>query len=206
MFLHNHLKENDVFVDIGANIGTYTLVASKIVGNKGTVIAFEPVHTVFERLVENARINDLQNIIILWKVIYSNTGTMDIFISKNDNLGMSGIFHHDNESGKIERAEAITLEDFFEETGINQVNMIKIDIEGAELYALHGMKKVLQKFHPSILMEISEDVLLNAPYNPRDIIKFMEKLQYRQYGIDRMGILQKPGEVASYTNYAFIPE
>lgn len=204
-FLRNSLKEGDVFIDIGANIGTYTLVASKSVGHTGRVYAFEPVKAIFRRLIENIEMNDLQNIFPIRKAVYNDEGIVDIFVSGNDNLGMSGIFHHDNESGTIEKAEAVNMDAFVEQEGLSRISLIKVDIEGAEFYALQGMVEVLKRFKPLVLLELSEEVLSHTPFSSTLIIQFLEKLDYSPRAIDRGGNLMEFGHSDYYNNYVFIP-
>ncbi len=206
-FLKNNLKKDDIFIDIGANIGSYSLIASNLVGENGKVYAFEPVAGVFDSLLFNIKLNHLNNIVVIKKAILDTTGTINLFISKAENLGMSGIFHHDNENGKIETVETISLDEYISDSGIERIDMIKIDIEGAELFALKGMKRTIDKFKPVILMEISEEILHKNQLKSSEIIDFMKENSYSQKRLTEKGI---PVEISddnsnSYTNNIFIP-
>ena len=100
---------------------------------------------------------------------------------------MSSIFHHDNESGEIETADAISLDEYISISGIDSVDMIKIDIEGAELFALKGMEKTIISFKPIIMMEVSEELLNKGSIKSSDILEFMNEHGY-QADVKIMGI------------------
>lgn len=205
-FLKNYLKYGNVFMDIGANIGCYSLIASKIVGLEGEVHAFEPVSKVFDKMLFNIQLNQLSNITTNRKAVYESSGLLEFFLSSNENAGMSGIFHHDTESGEIEKVESITIDEYVEKKNITRIDLIKIDIEGAELFALKGMKNTINQFKPVIIMEVSEDVLQNIPVKKNEALDLMEDLNYVRKGIDVNGRLIDPSRAPSgYTNYVFCP-
>lgn len=203
-FLKNHLKSGDVFFDIGANIGCYSLVASKLVGSEGKVHSFEPVSEVYNRLLFNIELNQLKNITVNRKAVFETSETLEFFVSSKENKGMSSIFHHDTESGEIQKVEAITIDEYIEKTDIQRIDMIKIDIEGAELFALKGMKTTLRKFKPVIIMELSDNVLQNSPVEKKEILNLMKELNYEIKGISKQGFLVDISEASTgYTNFAF---
>ncbi len=205
-FLKNLLKENDVFFDIGANIGAYSLVASKIVGPGGKVHAFEPVSAVFERLEYNIGLNGLNNITANQNAVYQTSEVLELFVSAKQNAGMSSIFHHDTESGKVEKVQAISIDEYVEKENIRKIDLVKIDIEGAEFFALQGMKKSLKRFRPVILMEVSAEVLNNTNIQGSEILDTMKDLNY---SIRRIFPCGNTGEIggskSEYTNFAFFP-
>ena len=206
-FLKSQLKPGDVFLDIGANIGSYSMVASKIVGLQGEVHAFEPVARVFSKLMQNIELNKLINISANRNAVYETSGTLELYVSSKENEGMSSIFHHDTESGEVERVEAITIDEYIEKKNLKRVDMIKIDIEGAEWFALRGMQNTINLFKPLILMEVSDDVMLNGPFKGKDIFDLMKSMNYTMKGIDREGrLVELTGISTDYTNFAFCAE
>ncbi|MBL4862663.1 MAG: FkbM family methyltransferase [Crocinitomicaceae bacterium] len=206
-FLKKHLKKGDGFIDIGANIGSYSLIASKLVGEHGKVHAFEPIEDVYNRLLFNVQLYDLENVTTCKKAIYETKDLLKFFVSSHENLGMSSIFHHDTESGHMERVEAISLDEYVSALNIEKINLIKIDIEGAELFALKGMQNTIKKFRPIIVMEISEDVLQNSSIKSTDVIDFMEEFDYSRCAINQNGeqIDISHDHQNNYYNYAFYP-
>jgi len=205
-FLKKILKEDGVFFDIGANIGAYSLVASKIVGPVGKVHAFEPVSAVFERFEYNIELNGISNITANQNAVYQTSEVLELFVSAKQNAGMSSIFHHHTETSKIEKVHAITIDGYVKKMNIQQIDLIKIDIEGAELFALRGMKDSLNLFRPVVLMEVSADVLNHTNVDGSEILDFMKNLNY---GIRRIFPCGNTGDVnqskSEYSKFAFFP-
>jgi len=208
-FLKRTLKTDDVFIDIGANIGTYSISASGCVDKKkgGIVYSFEPVSIVYERFIENIELNKIDNILPYKLGIIDENKTIKLYLSTNENLGMSSIFHHDTESGEVETVKAVRLDDFIFENNIRKVNLIKIDIEGAEIFALKGMVNTLKNFKPVLLVEISENVLEGNIVSGEDVFNFMRNYGYYPYFIKDTGeVFPFDSETEEFrTNYVFIP-
>jgi FkbM family methyltransferase len=204
-FLRKHLKEGDFFFDIGANIGCFTLLASKLVGEKGRVVAFEPVQEIFERLRNNVEMNKLSNVILNAKAVYESNASLELILSDRSNLGMSSIFHHDTEDGRVERVEAVSLDSYVSISGLKRVDMIKIDVEGAELFVLRGMKEVLRNYRPVVIMEISDEVIKSSQIGAEELIDIMRNVGYEVKGIDRKGNVVDSGPEPGYTNSVFFP-
>lgn len=207
-FIKNNLKKDDVFMDIGANIGCYTLIAAKLVGSGGKVYSFEPVSDVYERLRLNISLNRFKNVTAEKKAVSETKGQLKLYVSSAGNTGMSGIFHHDSESGKTENVEAVTLDEYITAHGIKRLDVVKIDIEGSELYALKGMEKTLAELKPILIVEISNGVLENSPIKSTDIINFLESRSYirKAIAIDGAPVEVTTSSSGNYHNYAFFPE
>ena len=205
-FLKKNLKRGDVFIDIGANIGCYTLIASKLVGEEGRVIAFEPIKEVFEKLIFNVELNKLSNVDLNRKAVYSETAVLEFFLASSENMGMSSIFHHDTENGKTEKVEAVSLDDYFSAYGLKRADIIKIDVEGSEIFALRGMKRVLKDYRPLVIMEISDEVIKSSGIPADELLRFMREFGYIPKGIDREGNTVSWGLKQGHTNYVFFHE
>jgi FkbM family methyltransferase len=206
-FIKNQLYEGEIFIDIGANVGSYTLVASKLVGRSGRVIAFEPASKSFLRLSKNISMNGLKNVITERKAVLDRNTRTDLYISGNHNLGMSSIFHHDSESGITENVETVTLDDYVEKHEISQVNIIKIDIEGSEILALKGMQRILERIHPRILIELKEETIIHSGYQAKNIVDFLVNAGYNKFIIDEQGNISSDltRQPEDYFNFLFLP-
>lgn len=207
-FIKKQLNPGDVFLDIGANIGTYSLSASACLSQEqgGRVYAFEPVPRIFEKLQKNIVLNGVENILVNQVAVYSEPSTLELFVSSEENIGMSSIFHHDTESGEVAKVKAICMDDFIEENQIEQVNLVKIDIEGAELFALKGMARTIEKYKPVFLIEISASVLGEQSLLGDEVLTFMKSFAYSPYSIEPSGEVVPARDIsASITNYAFFP-
>lgn len=206
LFLKKYLHTDDVFVDVGANVGAFTLMAANKVGNNGKIIAFEPVSKVYEQLKYNIQLNNLHQVKIEKKALYNETTELNFVISANSNLGMSSIFEHDEKNGQTEIVQAIKGDEYFSNNPIPKMDLIKMDIEGAEYFALQGLKETLKKYKPIILIEISEPILHNNHLKKEQLISFFEELQYVMNGIDYNGnmVSLTNKNLNDSDNYAFI--
>ena len=157
-------KEGDTVVDVGAHMGRYTITSSKSVGASGKVIAVEAHPYNFRILQHNLRLNKLKNVSALNRAVYSKKARLKLYLPDED-LGYT--MHHSlmtnylasKYSKEIERryieVEADTLDNLLKIRGINEVNWIKIDVEGAEYEVLRGAKEILSTNKPiSILVEV----------------------------------------------------
>lgn len=139
------LKESDIVYDIGANVGFYSLLASRCVGSTGQVHAFEPLPENLVYLEKHTRLNHCTNVSI-HRVAVSDRSAKLCF--QRGNIRSQG---HLSESGDLE-VNAILLDEFAYKDGNGLPNVIKIDVEGAELDVLHGAKKLLHSNPPVIFL------------------------------------------------------
>jgi FkbM family methyltransferase len=157
-------SEGDIVVDIGAHMGRYTIPCSKSAGMSGKVVAIEAHPYNFRILQHNLRLNKLKNVSLLNCAVYSDRARLKLYLPDED-LGYT--MHHSlmtnylasKYSNEIERkyieVEADTLDNLLKARGINEVNWIKIDVEGAELEVLRGAREILStNTRISILVEI----------------------------------------------------
>lgn len=205
-FLRKNLRKDSVFFDIGANIGCYSLIAAKLTRDEGKVFSFEPVKNISNRLNYNMKLNNFKNVVIEKKAVFNKSEKLKLFVSGAENQGMSSIFHHDTESGNTEIVDAVILDDYVKSIDLKRLDIIKIDIEGAEYFAIEGMKNTLKSFKPIIIMEISEDVLKNSSVNKSDILELMQSLNYQQKALSEEGETMDMSTNTNndYKNYAFV--
>ena len=153
-------KDGDIVIDVGAHIGPYTLKASKRVGSNGRIIAIEADPENFDILKRNIQLNKLTNVIALNYAAYSKEDKIRLYLLREEssytkfNTIMTD--RAGNEKSFVE-VEANTLDYLLQSNGIpvEQVNWIKIDVEGAEFDVLKGAKNILSKSQNiSLLIEI----------------------------------------------------
>jgi FkbM family methyltransferase len=179
-FVAEQLKTGDVFIDVGANIGLYTLHAAGRVGDSGIVIAFEPVEKTFRLLENNVSLNNFSNIRVENLALSDKEKPIEIFTENTGtNSGMASSYL-EFYSDSI-RVDAVSLDGYLDRNPPERVDFIKMDIEGGEYPALLGMKKTLQRFSPMLLVEIDEKVLETTPYYKNDILSFLDDLGYEQH-------------------------
>lgn len=128
-------KKGDIVIDCGAHIGYFTVLASKLVGKEGRVIAVEP--DLFNRMAlkKNIKANNLNNITIIKKGLSNKEGTIG--------WSVGGIVSQAGKS-KIYKVKTTTFDKLYENLNLNKIDLIKMDIEGAEIKALNGAKNTLK--------------------------------------------------------------
>ena len=153
-------KEKDIVLDIGAHLGRYTLISSNLVGDKGRVVAVEASPLVFEKLRRNINLNKLSNIITLNYAAYSKKTKIKLFFPSEgfkNSVYNSVVLTRSQNIGKYVNVDANTLDNIIHSIGIQEedVNWIKIDVEGAELEVLKGAHNILSKSKDiALLIEI----------------------------------------------------
>ena len=136
------VKPGDTIVDVGANAGYYTVIGSKLVGDKGKVYAFEPEPASFELLQKNVRLNGLTNVVLERKALSNRKGTLKIFIA-DANKGDHRIYQPEGESRPSVDVETVRMDEYFRDN-TRRIDFIKIDTQGAEGVILEGMKGLLE--------------------------------------------------------------
>ena len=147
-----NLNKGDIFVDVGANIGYYTLLASKLVGPSGIVICIEPVPETFKVLLKNIKANNIRNVMVISKAAWSEHTRLKVFIPQGW-YGLASVFRSSRENKSIE-VKAIPLDMVLEK--YKKIKLVKIDVEGAEYYVLKGMRSALGKVQ-YIILELSHE-------------------------------------------------
>ncbi|MBS4027068.1 MAG: FkbM family methyltransferase [Ignavibacteriales bacterium] len=174
--LQSILREGDTFVDVGANIGYYSLFAGLLVKEKGRVISFEPEPFNFSYLQKNVSLNNLTNVIMEQKAISDRKGQLRLFLDKTN----SGAHHLYNLNDQAEEVivEAITLDEYFSPSS-QRVDLIKMDIQGYEPFALKGMENIIRQ-NPSlkIITEYWPPMIKKAGFNPEDYLKSLTSLGF----------------------------
>jgi FkbM family methyltransferase len=136
----------DVVVDIGANIGYFSLLFAECAGSSGKVYAFEPHPESHALLQKNIAVNGITNIVSEAKAVGAKSGRIQLYESETDNVDHA-TYAGDTRSRAIDVAQ-VSLDDYFRDQDID-IRLIKMDVQGAEPTVLAGMEKTLAK-HPSI--------------------------------------------------------
>jgi len=174
------VRKGDVVIDIGANIGYYTLIAAKLVGDSGIVITFEPEPYNFHLLKKNVEVNGYKNVILEQRAVSNKNANLKLFLSE-DNIGDHRIYQP-SESRKSIEIESIRLDDYIKNAGIDKVNIIKMDIQGAEGLALQGMHEVLTKNKDlTIFTEFWPSGLRESGIEPGDFYNTLIKYGFSIY-------------------------
>ncbi len=178
------LKEGSTVVDAGANIGFYSLMASQEIGPAGRIFSFEPVPETFARLTENVERNALNNITPVNQALWNKSDTLRFSLAKENEQNIGGYSFSESETAvKHTECQAIPLDEFATQAGIERIDAMKMDIEGAERFALEGAAGMISRDHPVILLEVCRQTCGNAGYSPDDLWDFLKGHGYRAYVI-----------------------
>ncbi|HOI60829.1 Methyltransferase FkbM domain protein [anaerobic digester metagenome] len=148
--LQSRLRDGTTFFDIGANVGYYTLFASTLVGDSGRVISFEPEPENMRMLVVHTTINKCTNVTPVRKALSDMPG-----IVRFD--GTAHTMCKFSDDGNIE-VECTTLDAFIQDSGISP-DILKMDVEGAEVRALRGADACLSEIRPEIILSVHDGLL-----------------------------------------------
>jgi FkbM family methyltransferase len=138
--------------DIGAQSGFYSLLLSKRVGTQGRVIAFEPLPANYRLLEENLRLNKIENVIVCREAVADRTGQLTFQFPSDEPSLIAGPVLPEDDTGTFAVA-CVSLDEFVSRSEIS-LDLIKIDVEGAEGSVLAGAAKTLQQFHPTLIIEL----------------------------------------------------
>lgn len=149
------VNENDVCLDIGANLGYYALMMSKLVGKNGNVHAFEPVPINYEILCKNVELNNYSNIACYDVAMGSSSGYFNFLLHDKSNCGkmLEGSIRKNKDATKVIKVNTITVDSFVEQYNIQNINFIRMDIEGYEYEVFKGMHKTLSLPNLKMLVE-----------------------------------------------------
>lgn len=198
------IREDAIVLDIGANIGYFSLIAARK-ASKGKVIAFEPIGSLQEEISQNILLNKLGNIQVEPYAIGNKTATTTFFIADESNIGMSGLAPQENFSGITEQVLQIRLDEWLDRHPLPAISFIKIDTEGAELDVLNGMKDLLQKNKPVILIEVMAHLLSLFGNSPEDLYSFLDQFQYSAYLIPAENVLRRADRAQEDYSILFLP-
>lgn len=183
-FLKKIVKEGMTAVDIGANIGYFTILLSKLVGPNGRVISFEPNPNSFSILKRNIMENKLDNVLPVQKAVTNYEGKTKLYVS-TDNHGDNRIFGFQIEETDENRHEIIVDTTFLDRELLNEkIDVMKIDAQGSELHIMEGGTETIQKNRAlKIILEFWPVALTVQGKRPRDLLTKIHKLGFNIYDL-----------------------
>jgi len=156
-FINAHCKAGDTVIDIGAHMGIFSFFLAKQVGPTGKVYSFEPAANTFNVLTQTIKYNNLQGTVhTRQQAVSDTTGELSFYIYNNSSISNANSISEQNaDSGAKEVTVAcISLDDLYNKENIQNLTLIKIDAEGAELDILKGGRRLITAFHPYITLEV----------------------------------------------------
>ena len=203
-FIAKFLRPDEQFVDIGAHSGLFTIHGAKIVGSKGSIISFEPTPETHKRLVENIKLNNLENVKAFSKAISAQNGCLDFYTIK-DGFEAWNSLAPPPKSKSFEKitVETIQIDRIAEmELDFEKSALIKIDVEGWELELLKGGKKLFEmKNAPSLMVEFTDENVTNAGTTCKELYQYLSHLGYKLFTYNKRKGKLKSAPIKDYYPY-----
>lgn len=185
LLLRRMLQSNQRFVDIGANVGMITALASRLVGRDGRVDAFEPNPDAMNKLVNMVSRNTMSNVCVhnvalgsdegtaVLRVVTEHTGMGTLAELPEEEVRLTSAVH----SVRVRRGDDVLTQD------PRPISFMKIDVEGYELVVLAGLRTLVQRDRPPVACEVVPDHLRRMGHTPADLFAYFLELGYRAHWI-----------------------
>jgi FkbM family methyltransferase len=182
-WLRRRLRPGDGFVDVGANIGVFSVLAARLVGDEGRVVAIEASPDLHRHLVRNVRLNALGNVRALNAAVSDRPRTLTFALASSRNTGANSIVPYDGPVESSFQARARPLPELLDAAEIATARVIKIDVEGAEGSVVRGLAPVLGALRPDaeITVEVSPERMVRLGDRVDDLLAVMRDAGFHVY-------------------------
>lgn len=204
-YLLDELTEGDVFIDVGANIGYYTLLASGRVGRTGRVFAIEAASGTFAQLKQNLALNDARNVSAFHVAVSDRSGHVPIWLNEGGELAGATTLAHVAERRRamrqVETVEAKPLGDIIDPAMIRAARVIKIDVEGAEWAVVQSIAGLLKTVSPrtEFIIEVNQALVTSAGGTVEELLGYFAAAGFAPFvianGYDAAFVSRKVGRV-----------
>ena len=196
--IKKEIKKGYVVLDIGAHVGYYTLIFSKLVGEEGKVYAFEPHPGNFILLKKNVETNGDKNVVLVQKAVSNKTGKIKLYLCE-DIVGHSiHPFESPQDGGQSIEIEATRLDDYFK-TYDGKIDFIKIDIEGAKKEAIQGISSLLKKNkNVKVVSEFNPPLLKQGGIEPEEYLELLTGFGFKLYEVSEREKKIKPVDIPKF--------
>lgn len=185
-FVLSVLEAGMTFVDVGANVGLFSIAAAKKVQD-GRVLAFEPCGWTHNRLVKNQRLNGVTNLQTIHTALGQRTGEAILHVNVSGKDGLNTIgrpTHGDSEVVDAEKVPVVTLDDALQQCSIDRVDVMKMDVEGAELLVLLGARRLLSSSNAPLVLYEASSLSKGLDYHPVEEAWLLQKYGYSLFVLD----------------------
>lgn len=185
-FYINYLRPGMTVFDIGANIGEMSLLFSRFVGTTGKVHAFEASKSTFEKLKIVCGLAMRSQIVLNYNAVANQEGIMKLHVYDEDHSGWNSLadrplekYGIDVKPTHIEEVKSITIDSYCEQNNIEQIDLLKIDVEGAEYQVLLGSRKMLETQSIRCCVFEFGQTTFDMGNNPQQIKEYLENYGYK---------------------------
>ena len=174
-----HLKDGDVFYDIGANVGFFTVIAAKLVGNTGKVYAFEPGKGNAKSVRHNAQLNNFTQVEVIEKAVSHTSGSGQLLLAQySGGHALATADAPPDLAGEV-TVDLVSIDDLIAQNQIQPPNFVKVDVEGAELDVLKGMTETMKTYKPTVIYEIDDGDRTAYDRKYKELESFLQALGYK---------------------------
>jgi FkbM family methyltransferase len=200
------LRPGMVFFDVGAHCGQYTLLAAPLVGSSGEVHCFEPDPATHRCLSENIAINRLANVTANRLALADLDGETMFYESNADAAGTNSLRPSPYFSGKTYPVQVRRLSTYLAESGVSRIDVMKIDIEGAEYRLLSGSPEIFRgSDRPAIVIEVNPTAQMRLDGAVETAEDYLRDLGYELYRISDGSLYEPRSDDPSYFNVVAWP-
>lgn len=186
-YLQKFVGKGDIFIDVGANIGLFTLKAAPQAGH---VVAVEPGAEACAQLDANLALNRFDNVTVVRKALSDRAGRAALFHNPLGHDPQAFSLVSDGSDAGSEQVELVTLDSVVEEIGLPRVDCIKIDVEGAEAAVIAGAGATLAAHHPTVIFEMNCPTLVKAGGDTAAAWNALAAMGYGFFRIGEDGVLR----------------
>lgn len=177
-------------IDVGACFGWYSVLLSRLTGVNGLVYSFEPIKNNYKYLIGNIEANSLTNVHAFNFALGEKDDSVNLYLPKK---GVSGALkaHQDIKNCEVLNVQIRSFDNLLNADikGVNAIDFIKVDIEGAELLFLKGAFKAIKKYKPILMLEVQINSTKLYKYSPSDLYNLLSEIGYEVYRVDKNGSL-----------------
>jgi FkbM family methyltransferase len=209
-WLSTFVRKGDWIIDVGASVGLYTVALSRAVGPNGRIFAFEPCPASHALLARVLRVRRMSNV-RLERVAIADTSGRIRLMTPSDARGAkqppcTHVISGEDHESQILDVTSMSIDDYCLKNGIQNVRVVKVDIEGYELFALRGAKELIGRARPVLLVEIERRHTTRYGYQPEYIWEEILSYGYSAFVVGANGGLSAAALFAnSHWNFLFIP-
>lgn len=180
-----NLRPGDTFVDVGANIGYFTLLACACVGPRGQVHSFEPNSDTFQALEQNVRLNQFHQATLNNLALTDQSGSVQLWFGPGIDSGLVSMQQTSSLLTEKMVAQATTLDEYISTRGVGKIHAMKLDVEGAELLVLKGAKQLLAgPNRPDLIaLELVQSHAAAFGILIASVVEFLSTRAYKTYGL-----------------------
>lgn len=176
--LYKKVKPGFVILDIGVNFGETLLNFAKLTGENGKVYGFEPMPAIYKKCLNNVSLNTFKNIVLENFALSDTNENLVVNDPLNGNSGGTYVSKLSSDNTNQITINSVTLDDYVLQNGIDQIDFIKIDVEGYETNVVKGAIETIKKFRPLLYIEVCDENLKRSGSSSKELIQLLKNLNY----------------------------